>query len=89
MAQSPSSLHGKFPCWRMFHPRAKSLTFNRKLNHPNIIRFFGVHISQGGQLYMVMEYLPSGSLLDKIRSVDGGMSMLDKLSMLVFSHSSA
>jgi serine/threonine protein kinase len=58
----------------------------RKLNHPNIIRFFGVHLDQSGKLYMVMEYMHEGSLLDKIRSLNEGLSVLDKLSVLVFPH---
>ncbi|PRP80935.1 tyrosine-protein kinase Fer-like isoform 1 [Planoprotostelium fungivorum] len=39
----------------------------KKLNHPNIVRFFGV-MNHQGQFMMVMEYMPNGSLDSYLKS---------------------
>jgi serine/threonine protein kinase len=34
------------------------------LSHPNVVRFFGLYISEKGEKYLVMEFLSKGSLSD-------------------------
>ena len=34
----------------------------QSLNHPNIVHFFGIHVTPTGESFIVMEYLPEGSL---------------------------
>jgi len=35
-----------------------------KLSHPNVVKYFGIHTTITGEQYIVMEYLPLGSLND-------------------------
>lgn len=39
----------------------EEITLLKKLNHPNIVRLYGVH-NYGTELYMVLEYVSGGSL---------------------------
>lgn len=42
---------------------------SRKLNHPNVVRFLGTFRSQS-DAYLVMEFVPKGSLVDFLRKQD-------------------
>ncbi len=42
-----------------------------RLNHPNIVRFFGLHRTEKDELFIVMEYLPRGSLDGFLKSKEG------------------
>jgi serine/threonine protein kinase len=39
-----------------------------KLNHPNIVHLYGIHISQEGHKFMVFEFMNQGNLADLLRS---------------------
>lgn len=41
---------------------AAEATLLQSLNHPNVVRFMGIHARVSGEHYIVMEYLPKGSL---------------------------
>jgi len=53
----------------------------RSLRHPNIVGFFGIHVSSNGDYYIVTEYLSKGSLDNVIRNQKDDISLLDLLSM--------
>jgi serine/threonine protein kinase len=50
------------------------------LRHPNIVTFYGVHISHYGDIYIVTEYLSKGSL-DKVLQNDHNIATIDLLQM--------
>lgn len=39
----------------------------RTLRHPNIIQYYGIYIDEANLKYIMMEYLPFGSLLGLVR----------------------
>jgi len=65
----------------------------QSLNHPNIVRFFGVYIDQAGEYYLVMEYISRGSLdlllqreKKKISEIDLLFMAKDAVSGLLYLH---
>jgi serine/threonine protein kinase len=46
---------------------AAEINVLRKLNHPNIVHLYGVHISQDGYKFMVFEFMNQGNLVDLLR----------------------
>lgn len=57
--QEAAVLEYAFPS---FHP----LTLQRKLNHPHIVRYLGIHEDEAGKRYIVTEFVAKGSLADAI-----------------------
>jgi len=55
----------------------------QSLNHPNIVRFFGVYIDQAGEYYLVMEYISRGSLDLLLQREKKKISEIDLLFMFV------
>ena len=48
--------------------------FLQKTRHPNVVRFFGSgHKPDDGSPFMVLEYIPLGSLYDFLRPVEGSL----------------
>ncbi len=45
----------------------KEIEILKKLQHPNVGQFFGVFEGDYWELYMIMEYMPRGSLLDYLK----------------------
>lgn len=44
----------------------REIELHKNLDHPNIVKLFS-HEKKDGKLYIVLEYLPKGTLFDKIQ----------------------
>jgi hypothetical protein len=53
----------------------------QSLNHPNIVRFFGIHTTPNREHFLVMEYMIKGSLDGVLRTEKEQIFLLDLLSM--------
>ena len=53
----------------------------QSLNHPNIVRFFGIHTTSKGEHFIVMEYMQKGSLDGLLQMESKKISAIDLLSM--------
>jgi len=53
----------------------------QSLNHPNIVRFFGIHTTSNGEHFLVMEYMRKGSLDGVLQTEKEQISLLDLLLM--------
>jgi len=53
----------------------------QSLNHPNIVRFFGIHTTSNGEHFLVMEYMRKGSLDGVLQTEKNQIFLLDLLSM--------
>jgi len=53
----------------------------QSLNHPNIVRFFGIHTTPNGAHFLVMEYMRKGSLDKVLRAEKKQIFLADLLSM--------
>ena len=53
----------------------------RKLNHPHIVRYLGIHRDASGKLYIVTEFLAKGSLSDVIAAESKELTAADLLRM--------
>ena len=51
------------------------------VNHPNIVRFIGIYISNSREQYIVTEFVSKGSLVDVLRNEKETMNMDDLLEM--------
>ena len=49
----------------------------RMLSHPNIVQFFGIHISSTGEQYIVIEYLSKGSLDQLLKTEGNNLEVID------------
>jgi len=56
-------------------------TVLKSLRHPNIVQFFGIHVSSDDDYYLVTEYLSEGSLDNLLRNQKDDIFLLDLLSM--------
>ena len=66
----------------MVSPQSKmTLTFSSSLNHPSIVRLYGVFVSQYNENMMVFEYLPEGSLLSMVKQQRAQLTKFDLLKM--------
>jgi len=52
-----------------------------KLRHPNVVQYLGVHISQNGDKYIVMEFLSLGALNTLLRKEDNNSTTADLVGM--------
>lgn len=48
---------------------AKEITLHASLDHPNIVKFYGV-FEEKDDVYLVMEYLNGGTLFDYLNEVN-------------------
>jgi len=53
----------------------------QSLNHPNIVRFFGIHTTPNGEHFLVMEYIRKGSLEEVLQIEKNQIFLLDLLSI--------
>jgi serine/threonine protein kinase len=54
--------------FKMVEQFSKEIRLHSCLDHPNIVRFFGV-FEEGGDVFLVMEYLNGGTLFDLLNEV--------------------
>lgn len=45
----------------------REIVLHRKLRHPNVVQYIGL-CTNADDLYIVMEYVPDGSLLEMLRA---------------------
>jgi serine/threonine protein kinase len=55
-----------------------SILFN--LHHPNIVQFFGLAVLQS-EYYLVMEFMPRGSLLDVLKTEGHLLTLKHQISL--------
>jgi len=53
----------------------------QSLNHPNIVRFFGIHSTSNEEHFLVMEYMRKGSLDGVLQTEKNQLNLVDLLSM--------
>jgi len=52
-----------------------------KLQHPNVVQYIGIYVSQTGEKYIVMEYLPLGSLNNVLVKEKNNLQIVDLVGM--------
>jgi serine/threonine protein kinase len=55
--------------------------FRQLGTHPNVVQFFGVHITRRNDIYIVMEYIDGGNLLDLLKDHGASLTFSDQLNM--------
>jgi len=63
-----------------FEEFVKEVSMLQSLNHPNIVRFYGIHSSLDGKKYLVMEYIRKGSLDVVLQMERGNLTRTELLS---------
>lgn len=53
-----------------------------KLNHPNLVRFYGIHYTAKNETFMVLEYMGQGSLIDLLSKKQETITKEDLLFMM-------
>ena len=64
-----------------FEEFAQEASMLQSLNHPNIVRLFGIHTTSNGENFLVMEYMNQGSLDGVLRTERSQIKLTDLLSM--------
>jgi serine/threonine protein kinase len=55
----------------------------KTLNHPNIVRYFGVYKSPENNLFVMMEFMAQGDVSTLLRKSKNSYNLVDLLSMYV------
>jgi len=65
----------------IFEEFIKEATMLQSLNHPNIVRFYGIHNAPNGENFLVMEYMSQGSL-DEVLRLEQKQILLEDLLLM-------